>query len=152
MALGLTLVSLLFVSGCYKSGNPKEVVDQTTFRFLGGTIFTEPDQLTMKEIHLDNGTLLGRDIIVEGVVAEVSKHHTYMVLTDSTARLMVILTGLVEAEPIIENEKPRIVRILGTVESGRKGHPILKAKAINVVKEPTGAAAKTSNQDTPQAG
>lgn len=139
----LRVISLLIVTtlaqGCYRDATAKEHVDQATFQYLGGTIFSEPDQLTMKEIHLDNGVLVGREIIIEGAVAEVSKHFTYMVLTDSTARMMVILTGVVQARPIIEKEKPKIVRILGVVESGRMGHPIVRARSINVVKDPRAA-------------
>jgi hypothetical protein len=135
-----TLVALLFLgvgSGCSKPMPMNDWVDYKTFHHLGGTVFQEPEIATMKEIHLDNGgDLIGKLIVVEGAVAEISDHFTYLVLSDSTARMMVVLTEMDDAEPILTELKPQIMKILGTVETGRKGRPLIMAKSINVIKDP----------------
>ena len=114
----LGLASLLaFATGCWRKESAPHLVDHLSFHFIGGTLFTNPDLLTMKEIHLDNGTLTGREIIVEGKVAEVSPHGTYLVLVDDTARMMVVLTDMESGAPFLKAEKPKTLRVLGTVDA-----------------------------------
>lgn len=105
--------------------------DRGAFARLGGTFFSKPDQLTMKEVHLDHGSMAGREIIVAGEVKEVSEHYTYVVLEDDSARMLVVLTGLASAAPWLKDEKPKQLRVLGTIESGKKGLPYIRATALN---------------------
>ena len=135
---GITLL-LATLTGCWKPAELPSIVDRLSFRYVGGTLFTNPDLLTMKEIHLDNGTLTGREIIVEGKVAVLGEHGTYLVLADDTARMLVLLTDLDSMGPLIQNEKPKILRVLGVVENGKKGLPQLRAHSVNLTKEPAGA-------------
>lgn len=137
-AIGL-IPLLLLATGCWRQESVPHLVDHLSFHFIGGTLFTNPDLLTMKEIHLDNGTLTGREIIVEGRVAEVSPHGTYLVLVDDTARMMVVLTDMESGAPFLKEEKPKTLRVLGTVESGKKGLPQIRAHSLNLMKDPQGA-------------
>ncbi len=130
---------MLVTTGCLRQESAPQLVDHVSFHFIGGTLFTNPDLLTMKEIHLDNGTLTGREIIVEGRVAEVSPHGTYLVLVDDTARMLVVLTDMESGGPFLKSEKPKSLRVLGTVESGKKGLPQIRAHSLNLMKEPQGA-------------
>lgn len=132
VALALLTASL---NGCWQPEAVPHLVDHLSFRYIGGTLFTNPDLLTMKEIHLDNGTLTGREIIVEGKVAEVSPNGTYLVLVDDTARMLVVLTDLESVGPLLATEKPKTLRVLGTVESGKKGLPQIRAHSVNLTKE-----------------
>lgn len=131
MRLLLAACSLVLLSGCFKTEEMPGRVDRWSFHRFGGTLFGNPDLLTLKEIHLDTGTLTGREVIVEGHVAEVSKHGTYLVLKDTTARLLVVLTDMEAASALLSDEKPKALRVLGTVESGKKGLPYLKARSVN---------------------
>jgi hypothetical protein len=137
------LVSLAFLAvvltGCWQRESLPHLVDHISFRWIGGTLFTNPDLLTMKEIHLDNGTLSGREIIIEGKVAEVSPHGTYLVLIDDTARMLVVLTDMQGAQTYLNAEKPKALRVLGTVESGKKGLPQIRAHSLNATDEPPAA-------------
>lgn len=137
------LLGLVFLvpvtTGCWRQESVPHLIDHKSFELVGGTLFTNPDLLTMKEIHLDNGTLTGREIIVEGKVAEVSPHGTYLVLVDDTARMLVVLTDMESGGPLVQLEKPKTLRVLGTVESGKKGLPQIRAHALNLLKEPQGA-------------
>jgi hypothetical protein len=138
LAMGLLAV-LSITTGCWRQESVPHLIDHLSFHHIGGTLFTNPDLLTMKEIHLDNGTLTGREVIVEGKVAEVSPHGTYLVLVDDTARMMVVLTDMESGRPLLEAEKPKALRVLGTVESGKKGLPQIRAHSLNLLKEPQGA-------------
>jgi hypothetical protein len=106
------------------------------FQNVGGTVFSTPGPLTMKEIHLDNGTLTGRQVIVRGQVVEISENYTYLVLSDKTARMLVVLTDVEDAKPWLQTEKPTLISIFGTVESGKKGLPYIMAKAFNIATDP----------------
>jgi hypothetical protein len=126
------LALALAVSGCWKKDELPRVVDQMAFQHAGGTLFTNPDTLTLKEIHLDNGKLTGREVIVEGRLAEVGNHRTYLVLTDDAARMLVVLTGLdADVEPLLKGKDDHW-RVLGTVESGKKGLPYIMARAVSL--------------------
>lgn len=120
--------------GCNKARDLSNMFDMVSFRFTGGTLFSNPNQKTMKEIHLDKGVLLGKDVVVEGHVAEVGRFLTYAVLSDDTARLLVLLTDLDSVEFLTGTHNARQkLKILGSVENGKKGLPFIQARAITVV-------------------
>src|SRR5690606_8039529 len=102
----------LLCSGCVRSIDLTRLADQQLFRFTGSTPLTGIEPLTMKEIHLDNGNLLGREVIVRGAVVGSSRHGTYLVLSDETARLLVVLTDLDPMMPQLGNSKPEVISIL----------------------------------------
>src|SRR5437660_1586217 len=81
------------VLACGKS-SPGGMIDDFSFAYLGGTLFSAPPRVTLKQIHLDEGNMLDKVVIVEGTVHEVSPHETYLVLSDGTARMLIVLTGL----------------------------------------------------------
>jgi hypothetical protein len=130
----LLVSTVCLLTGCMKASELPQLVDRVAFEHGGGTLFANPDLLTMKEIHLDNGTLAGREIILEGQVAEVSEHRTYLVLTDDSARMLVVLTELDSAfASALKDKPPGHLRVLGRIENGKKGLPYIMARAINVV-------------------
>ena len=126
------LVLLWGLSGCFKSEELPAWVDHWSFVRVGGTLFGNPESLTLKEIHLDTGTLTGRVVVIEGYVAEKSDHGTFLVLKDDMARMLVVLTDVESAAPFLLKAKPKILRVLGTVEVGTKGLPYIKARSLNV--------------------
>lgn len=118
-----------FLSGCWSGLTLPVMVDAWLFRQTGATLFSNPEALSLKEIHLDNGTLSGREVVVAGVIEDVSGFGTYLVMSDQSARLLVVLTE-VEHVPTFEASQHQGVQVLGTIESGKKGLPVVKAVAI----------------------
>ena len=105
-------------------------VDLAAFESFGGTLFADPALVTMKEIHLDKGALVDQRIVIEGDVVEIGKYKTYMVVSDNTARMLVVLTEIYGGVPIDDKMVGRKIRLLGTVEDGKKGLPFMQAKAL----------------------
>ncbi len=122
------LVALL--AGCNAGESIADSIDQLTFGWWGGTLFSSPNQVTMKEIHLDNGGLLGRSVIIEGSIVSVGKHYSHIVVADETARIMIVLTNLPDAEQTLKRFSQENIRILGSVERGKKGLPFVLAKSL----------------------
>ena len=110
-----------------------KIVDRQTFLWTGGTVIGSPQQLSMKAVHLDQGELVGRDLIVEGRVLEYGKNETYMVVADESARMLVVLTNLPPSERSFQEMIPRDVRILGTVERGKRGLPFVLASSYSPI-------------------
>ncbi len=135
----LILISLVFLVSCRGEESISSCVDRLVFESMGGTVISDPDQLTMKEIHLDNGALVGREIVVEGAVVEIGKFDTFLVLSDETARMLIVMTELSSRSEHFADNPPRIVRVLGTVENGKRGLPFIMAKALKVLEKPEGA-------------
>lgn len=133
--LGRRLLGLLFfVAGCQGEKSLLQTMDDTAFSWAGGTVFSDPGQLTMKELHFDDGKMLGRDVIVEGEIISTGKYYTYLVLSDESGRMLVVLTHLEEAEELLKADTPKVIKVLGTVERGKKGLPYILARSINSVK------------------
>ena len=134
-ALALLLLSQLSLVGCEKMDDLPRQIDQISFHLLGGTVFSVPDQVTMKEIHLDKGLMAGRDVVVEGQVVELGRFTTYMIMADETARMLVVLSDTDSEEWIEESQRQtrQKVKILGTIENGKKGLPYIQAKAVTLV-------------------
>ena len=130
------LILAVILCSCNKFNNTSEIVDLFTFNLVGGTIFSSPSQVTMKEIHLDKGILLGQEVVIEGKIVEVGRYNTYMVMTDKTARMLVVLTNLNVLEFFGNDEyNRRSVKILGVIDYGNKGLPYVLAKGILVNKK-----------------
>ena len=115
-------------------------VDDLLFTSWGRTVLAHPGSLTLKEIHLGSGSYAGEDVVVEGKVVELSQHGTYTVISDDEARLLVVLTDLLD-DPVRGSGLKGSVRFLGTVERGRKGLPLLRARAVSQRELPSAVAA-----------
>jgi hypothetical protein len=126
----VTFVLSLALTGCT---NSLQWLDANTFGSFGTTILSDPQQVSLKEVHLDAGQLVGRTIVIEGSVVNVGKYHTHVVLADNSARMLVVLTKLHEVSDEFEHQPPKALRILGTVERGKKGLPYISAIAINKI-------------------
>ena len=67
---------------------------------------------------------------------EIGSYQTYMVLSDNTARMLVVLTEIDFYDLIgEENLQGEEVKILGMVDYGKKGLPYILAKSIIVSKK-----------------
>jgi hypothetical protein len=130
----LLLCSLFLVSGCKRFQVTTAVIDEYGFAKLGYTPFSHPEEITLKEIHLDTGGLKGREVVIEGRLLELGNFSTFAILGDESARMLVILTKVLSAKELISQQgKAVTLRILGTVSGGQMGLPFIDARAVNVV-------------------
>ena len=137
MIKSIIIILVMSVLGaCKQSNQLKKYIDYQSFEMVGGTLFSAPSQVTMKEIHLDKGLLFGQEVMLKGTIMEIGSYQTYMVLSDNTARMLVVLTDLDFYDKICEeNLKGEEVKILGVVDYGKKGLPYILAKSIVVAQE-----------------
>ena len=127
----LSSIGLLFcLSGCFGGGNPWRDVDSWVFAKYGKTIFIRPEELTLRGVHLGTGEVNSSDVVIEGRATDVSVHGTYFVLFDDGGRLLVVLSEIGTDVPIGAFEQSGSIRVLGAIESGKKGLPFLRARAI----------------------
>lgn len=124
---------LVFVSGCDGTFNLANKIDRSMFSCCGTTIFSSPEKITMKEVHLDSGGMVGKEIIVEGSVVNVDKHFSHLVMSDESARMLVVLTQLHSVDQYLNKGTPQVLRVLGSVERGKKGLPFVQAHSIKPV-------------------
>jgi hypothetical protein len=108
----------------------KGFVDRQFFGKFGITLFASPTVISMKEVHLDSGSLPGRQVIVEGTIVDVGPHGTFIVVADDSARMMVVLTQMPTPFWFTEGHLKKNIRVLGTFDSGRRGLPLIYARAI----------------------
>lgn len=129
----LAVFLLLLISSCSKVDGVLEDFDLFSFEFSGGTLFSKPGIVTTKEVHFDSGKLLGRLVIIEGKIVSFGKYGTHLVLSDDSGRMLVVLTHLEEVDEMLKGVKETdgILRVLGSVERGKKGMPYLLAKSLN---------------------
>jgi len=135
-SLLLTLLLLFGLGGCFDSESSISAIDRKLFAKIGGTLFGSPSQVTLKEVHLDSGRLAGRDVIVEGAILEFGKHETFLVLGDDSARLLVVLTDVPKRAKELVQLKSERIRILGVVEHGKKGLPLVTARSVQLSPSP----------------
>ena len=140
----LVLLTVLGLQGCNRFEDLPRYTDALSFTWFGFTVFNPAEAVSLKELHFDKGSLLGHDVIVEGKLVEIGKFATYVIISDATARMLVILSEIDRPLPFLtlgeEQSKPLSVRILGSVENGKKGLPFLQAKAIAVAAEKAAGA------------
>ena len=138
------LMLALTLQGCIKLEDVQRTADRMMFSRVGGTLFSSPDEVSMKEIHLDATAVQGHELILEGDLAEVGEHGTYMVLKDETARMLVVLTDVAPDEVApSKKDGPLRLKVWGTLQMGMKGLPYVMARAMTTV--------VASANDTPKA-
>jgi hypothetical protein len=127
-------VIIIGLSSCKpSSGSVMNWLDRLAFCSFGGTVIASPAKMKMKDIQLGSGSLIGKEVIINGSVDAFGEHKTYLVVSDETARILVVLTDLDEPlDPKVQ--KAKSLRIWGTVGTGKKGLPVIHAAAIKVTK------------------
>ena len=112
-----------------------ERLDHILYHLVGKTFISQPTLVTVKEIHLDKGLLLGQIVEISGQVVEVGEFGTYAILADDTARMLVVLTDI-DSEPetseLVSNsaQSSSHYKILGSIDYGKRGLPYLLARGL----------------------
>lgn len=120
----------LALAGCGGPSAWESSFDSFSFTVSGGTLFSEPFKVTTKQLHFDTGELFGKDIILEGDVQYIGEASTHLLMSDPDGRMLVVTTGMAESYKQFDSEDIRHIKVLGTLERGKKGLPYLMAKAI----------------------
>lgn len=78
-------------------------------------------------------------------------------MRDTAGRMLVVLTQVVDAEKTLAEPSPKRLKVLGTVERGKKGLPYILAKAVSTANteqdqtsQPTGAFVAPVPSDIPE--
>lgn len=132
LKISLSIVLFLSVSGCEQSRAVLQRLDLWGFRLLGQSLLSDTGYVRIKEVHLNNRVLLGKPVIVAGALQKVGAQRTYLVMADSSAKLVVDLTKLsaAEREELDEAQDDARLKVFGVVGINSKGHPHLLAKAL----------------------
>ena len=128
------LLGTLLVS-CIGDESLINTLDRAFFSRSGSFIFSSYSPITLKEIHLDLEELRGKKVLIEGRVVETGKHHTFFIMEDDSARMLVVLTRYPNILPDLGTRNGKIVRVLGIVGNGKKGLPVVMASAIRTSPE-----------------
>jgi hypothetical protein len=129
LCLGL---SLFLFSGCKAESNSVfSSLNSLIYKSFGISIGNDASSLSIKELRL-SGNIIESEVEIEGQVEEVSANNTYFVISDQTARLLVVTTEVLPTvrDVVFQNGKGSNVKVIGKVEIGKKGLPFLKASAI----------------------
>ncbi len=124
---------LLLTTSCKQSQTALQRLDLWGFRLFGQSLLSDTGYVRIKEVHLNNRVLLGKPVIVAGTLQRVGAQHTYLVMADKSAKLVVDLTKLSAAERArLDNTRqdPTRLKVFGVVGINNKGHPHLLAKAL----------------------
>lgn len=137
MARFFLWIAVWFLSACSFQGNWEQALDNLSFQYFGITLFSTPSQVTMKEIHLDKGLLVGHEVVVAGRVQDVGSYNTFVVLSDKTARMLVVLTDVIvnksQMQLDLNNQE---ISVFGTVDYGRRGLPYVHARSVTYGAQP----------------
>ena len=125
-------ILFLMISGCRDDSNGIfNSLNSMIFKSFGFSLGTNALNLSIKELRL-SGNITESEVEIEGQVEEVSSNNTYFVISDQTARLLVVTTDLLPKvrDVVFEKGKGSSVKVIGKVEIGKKGLPFLKASAV----------------------
>ena len=125
-------ILFLMISGCRDDSNGIfNSLNSMIFKSFGFSLGNNALNLSIKELRL-SGNITESEVEIEGQVEEVSSNNTYFVISDQTARLLVVTTDLLPKvrDVIFEKGKGSSVKVIGKVEIGKKGLPFLKASAV----------------------
>ena len=134
----LIFFSLYLFSSCEKNNSQIffNYLNKKTF-YLTGELLTQASVLSdLKAFYLDYHNKLGRDVILEGTLNELNSSGTYLVLEDSTGKVLVLTSKLSALKDLKEEfSLDERVIVWGSVMLGRRALPHVKAKAIVLKKD-----------------
>ena len=108
-------------------------LDISLVRLTGSTFFDDARVTSLKEVHLGQNEPDGKRVVVKGSLYSMGRFFTHMVVKDSGSKVLVVLTDIADSEIFSNLESGQKVKILGSVENGKKGYPYILAKSVNVV-------------------
>ena len=94
------IVILLFIALACHDGSLQ--LDRIMFAKIGKT-FSTAEEVSIKEVHLDHSVLDETNVIITGSVTTVGEYNTYVVVSDQTARVLVIQTTIPSLEDRIKD-------------------------------------------------
>jgi hypothetical protein len=128
------LICLLTISCSRSEGGRnrtiRESIDLWTFSNLGMMIFDSVPMEEMRGVHLAGAGMINRDVLVKGRIEISGTGGTYLVLSDSSVRLLVDLTRVSADNNRSLPKAGRPVYVHGEVKSSERGHIYLLANAI----------------------
>ena len=134
--LFLAMILLSLTASCIGDESLVNSLDRAVFSRSGKFLFSSYAPITLKEIHLGLEELRGKKVLIEGKVVEAGKHHTFFVMEDDSAQMLVVLTRFPNILPDLGTRQGKNVRVLGIVGNGKKGLPVVMASAIRTSPEP----------------
>ena len=130
----VVLICLLTISCSRSEGGRnrtiRESIDLWTFSNLGMMIFDSVPMEEMRGVHLAGAGMINRDVLVKGRIEISGTGGTYLVLSDSSVRLLVDLTRVSADNNRSLPKAGRSVYVHGEVKSSERGHIYLLANAI----------------------
>lgn len=99
------------------------------FSTFGRTLGKNPPELSLKQVHLSREDYFEREIFVQGIVQESPEENTFAIIDDGDGTLLVKLTEL----PIEVAQRVKVdrkMKVLGKLEYGKLGLPILNARGV----------------------
>lgn len=131
----LRLIFLVLIVSCNRDGHFKKEMDYTIFAAFGSSVFDNYPATTIKEIHLDEGKRLGKEVVVKGEIIKIGKFNTHLVIKDQVGKILVILTQMDNIDDFLKQKSIRNIEVLGSIERGKKGLPYVLARSIHIMED-----------------
>lgn len=135
VGLFLSMMLVCLTTSCIGDESLVNSLDRAVFSRSGKFLFSSYAPITLKEIHLGLEELRGKKVLIEGKVVESGKHHTFFIMEDDSARMLVVLTRFPNILPDLGTRQGKNVKVLGIVGNGKKGLPVVMASAIRTSPE-----------------
>lgn len=132
MRFVVLVLFLLSAVGCQREASGlKRQIERFAFQISGLSVLGNPATVSIKELRL-SGNKLETQVVIEGKVEEFSENSTYFVISDESARLLVVTTDLPPktSNVVYKGGTGSKVKVIGKVEIGKKGLPFLRASSV----------------------
>jgi hypothetical protein len=134
LAFFLTMSLFLTISCSRSEGGRartiRESIDLWSFSKVGSMVFDSVPLEDLRGVHLAGAGLVNRDVLVSGIIELTGAEGTYLVLSDSSARMLVDTTRVTAARLAKIAARGKTVLVHGEVKTGEKGHIYLLANAV----------------------
>lgn len=120
--------------GCQSLLSALDSVDRQLFPYSGRTILSNASYVKISDAHLDNSVLLGKTVIVQGLVHSRGDRDTFLVLQGDGARMVIDMTSLplrLIRKSNLGSEHERL-KVLGKLALTSLGFPYIAAESIAV--------------------
>ena len=121
----------LLAGGCQSVLVVLDDIDRKLFPYSGRTILSDSSFVKISDAHLDNSVLLGKMVIVQGLVHSRGESDTFLVLQGDGARMVIDMTSL--PLRLIKKSNHERLKVLGKLAITSLGFPYIVAESITVI-------------------
>ena len=126
---------IIIISSCnFNFSKTVSKIDQKILYHLDRSLIHSFEQVTLKQLHLEQDSYQGKLITIDATLDRISPGQTYLEVSNGSRKLLIIQVDIADFDHRATKQSlGKKLKITGKLESARKGLPALRAMLVKAI-------------------